>query len=378
MDNTKQLVVRLLLAGVSLIVTLILLEIGLRLWFDTQGSELDRIRYRYDRATINRHTAQLIGVPYLNYTLNPAWDDINPRGIRGDLVAVPKPAGVFRILALGGSTTFGHDLSAEEAWPAQLQRILRDDYGYTNVEVINLGVPGYYSLDSVVSLATRGLALEPDLVISYDGLNDAVIRMYQDPACYNSDTPLFGFGMDRGLWRIHPAELPASTLYRFVAIQLGWLDDPTMLESQFEPTGWCPPEPGTSPLDLLAQNPPMHVARNLRSSAALARSGGAQIMFSTVAWDTAAADAVLAADPGADGTRALWQGIAEHNALVTELAATEGALFIDLADLIGPGPYFQGDQVHQTAEGCARQAALYALYLTTDGVIPPPTAQGTP
>jgi len=133
----------------------------------------------------------LTGVPYLNYSLNPDWEDINSRGYRGDLVTLPKPDGIFRIVAIGGSTTYGHGLPTDQTWPYQLQQILRDQYGLAKVEVVNLGAPGYYSLDSVVNLATRGLAHEPDLVLAYDGVNDAVIRMYQDPACYNGDTPLF-------------------------------------------------------------------------------------------------------------------------------------------------------------------------------------------
>ncbi|MBN1310078.1 MAG: hypothetical protein JXB30_01575 [Anaerolineae bacterium] len=154
----KRILTRVMLLGFGIIMALAMLEVGLRVWFGAHGSESERMMYLYDRATIDAQTAQMIGVPYLNYTLNPNREGVNQRGILGDLAQVPKPDGVYRIIALGGSTTFGHDLNAEEAWPAQLQRILQDEYGYDNVEVINLGVPGFYSLDSVVSLATHGLA----------------------------------------------------------------------------------------------------------------------------------------------------------------------------------------------------------------------------
>src|SRR5579859_6825000 len=103
--------------------------------------------YLYDRATINAKTSQFIGVPFLNYTLNPQQADINPLGFRGAAVAIPKPSGVYRIVVIGASTTFGIGLTVEEAWPFQLQRILREQYGYQKVEVVNLGVPGYYSLN---------------------------------------------------------------------------------------------------------------------------------------------------------------------------------------------------------------------------------------
>ncbi len=222
-----------------------------------------------------------------------------------------------------------------------------------------------------MSLAARGLALDPDLVISYDGLNDAVVRMYQDPACYSGDTPLFGFGQDRGLWRIDDDPLPFSALYRVLALRYGWMDDPTTIESRMEPTGWCPPEPGNiSQLELLAQNPPEHFARNLRSMAALAGGHGAAMLFSSVAWDTAAGTWALDRDPGLDGTRALRDGLAEHNALMAQIAADTGAQFVDLAAELDPNGLFQGDMVHQTAEGARQQAAIYAAYLDAAGIIP--------
>lgn len=367
----KQHLSRVALLGLGIAAALIIMEFGLRLWFGARGSESDRVMYLYDRATIDAQTAQMIGVPYLNYTLNPNREGVNQRGILGELAQVPKPDGVYRIVALGGSTTFGHGLSAGEAWPAQLQHILRDEYGYDNVEVINLGVPGFHSLDSVISLATRGLAHEPDLVIGYDSLNDAMLRLYQDPACYNGDTPLFSFGMDRGVWQASGDELPPSALYRFLAIRFGWMEAPTTIDSRMAPTGWCPPQPeNISQLDLLAQNPPIHFERNQRSLAALAQSVGARMLFSSFAWDTAAAEAALAEDPELYAMQALLNAIDEQNVLLQTVADDAGALFVDITAEMDSGAYFQGDHVHQTAEGARRQAEIYAAFLDAQKVIP--------
>ncbi|MBN1427519.1 MAG: hypothetical protein JXB07_03985 [Anaerolineae bacterium] len=367
---TKRILTQVVLLVFGIIMGLIVLEVGLRLWFGSHGTEHEQMMYVAERTVIDAHMAQVIGVPYLNYILNPNWEDINERGIRGELVAVPKPEGVYRILALGGSTTFGHGLTSDESWPTQMERILRDDYGYTNVEVVNLGVPGYYSLDSVVSLATRGLAHEPDLVVVYDGLNDAMIRIYQDPQCYGGDTPLFGFGIDRGIWQPGGEELPTSTLYRFLAIRFGWMEDPTAVNSRMASTGLCPPEPeNIGRLDLLAQNPPSHFERNMRNMAALAQSGGAQILFSTFAWDKSAAESLLLADPSLDTLQALINAIDEQNALIQTISQDEEDLYVDLASEMGSGVYFQGDQVHQTAEGTRRQAEIYAAFFHKQGVI---------
>jgi lysophospholipase L1-like esterase len=56
----------------------------------------------------------------------------------GPFTLQPQP-GVFRILALGDSTTFGWGVAQEQAWPAQLEAVLRARG--VAVEVINAGVP---------------------------------------------------------------------------------------------------------------------------------------------------------------------------------------------------------------------------------------------
>ncbi|MCA9905207.1 MAG: SGNH/GDSL hydrolase family protein, partial [Anaerolineae bacterium] len=278
---SRRLLLNLVLVIFGLALAVIALEFGVRAWFTTRGSEQDRIRYLYDRATIDAKTAQLVGVPYLNYMPNPALDDVNEDGYRGPAVAMPKPDGVFRIVALGGSTTYGHGLNEAESWPRQFERVLHEDYGLQQVEVVNLGSPGYFSLDSVVNLATRGLALEPDLVIVYHGINDAIVRMFQDPACYASDSPLLGMGLDRGIWQYAGEDMPPSALYRLLALRLGWMDDPTIFTDRLQHTGFCPPEPGTNPLDLLDANPPIYFERNLENIIALARFRNIPLLLST-------------------------------------------------------------------------------------------------
>ena len=367
----KAILLRLMLIVFGLLIGLVLLEAGLRLWFSVQGTERERVMYVYSQAEINAKTSQFIGVPFLNFTLNPNLSDVSKQGFRGATVAIPKPPGIYRIIALGGSTTFGTGLTTEETWPYQLQRLLQDQYGYQSVEVVNLGVPGYYSMNSVVNLATHGLALEPDLVIDNDGVNDAVISIYQDPACYSSDSPLLGLGMDQGVWQSNATGLPVSTLYRYLAVRFGWMADPTTLTSRAVSTGLCPPEPGDGNFSQrLAKNPPIYFERNLRSINALAQSAKATTVFISTAWNVAAARQTLTADPTQDGTRALIAAIDGQNALIPAVARGTGALYLDLTTQLTSSDYFQGDNVHLTAQGAHEQAAILAAYLNTQGLIP--------
>ncbi len=60
-----------------------------------------------------------------------------------------KPPGVFRILAVGDSLTYGEGVAADEAWPAVLARELG-----AGVEVLNLGVCGAGS-ESIAELVRQ-------------------------------------------------------------------------------------------------------------------------------------------------------------------------------------------------------------------------------
>jgi len=93
--------------------------------------------------------------------------------------------------------------------------------------------------------------------------------------------------------------------------------------------------------------------------------------WDTVAWDTATAEAILAADPNQSYTLALQTAIDEQNTLLRDLAGQTDSLLIDLAAEMGSGPYFQGDQVHQSAEGARRQAEVYAAFLVEQAIIQP-------
>lgn len=94
------------------------MEIGLRVYLTQAASERERISYLYSREKLDKLGAQYIGLPYLNYTLSPDYEGNNGLGFRGPEIELPKPDGVFRIIAAGGSTTYGFFIESEETYPA--------------------------------------------------------------------------------------------------------------------------------------------------------------------------------------------------------------------------------------------------------------------
>jgi lysophospholipase L1-like esterase len=91
----------------------------------------------------------------------------NSLGYRGPEFSVrPKP-GVTRITALGGSATYCTGVDEKVTWPLLLQDDLGPEY-----EVINMGVPGYSTLETLIQTATLLSDLSPKVALYYLGWND--------------------------------------------------------------------------------------------------------------------------------------------------------------------------------------------------------------
>jgi lysophospholipase L1-like esterase len=88
----------------------------------------------------------------------------NSWGLRGAEFPIQKPAGVFRIVALGGSTTEGSQGDLE-TYPYFLEKELRQMIPGRRIEVINAGHHGQDNDDLVEILRRKVLPLKPDIVI---------------------------------------------------------------------------------------------------------------------------------------------------------------------------------------------------------------------
>ncbi|GAB6038036.1 hypothetical protein JCM15519_25950 [Fundidesulfovibrio butyratiphilus] len=87
-----------------------------------------------------------------------------------------KPDNVYRIVCLGGSTTYGVGADKTNAFPWILEDLLALVYTRCGLrfEVLNVGVMGYHSWHSRIRLKEELLALRPDLVLTMDAVNDLV------------------------------------------------------------------------------------------------------------------------------------------------------------------------------------------------------------
>lgn len=95
----------------------------------------------------------------------------NSRGFRGPEFTTEKRPGMFRIVALGDSATFGGVADHACDWPSQLQREL-DMRAPNQYEVNNGGVEGYGTWHVRQRLQHEVVQLNPDMIIVLVGWND--------------------------------------------------------------------------------------------------------------------------------------------------------------------------------------------------------------
>ncbi len=104
-----------------------------------------------------------------HYTMRAYDKDIslasNSLGFRGE--DFPPKGGLTRVVTIGGSTTFGVDVSEWETWPSLLQQELGERY-----EVFNLGMAGHGTAEHLYMLGAVASRLKPDVVVFHIGLND--------------------------------------------------------------------------------------------------------------------------------------------------------------------------------------------------------------
>jgi lysophospholipase L1-like esterase len=153
----------LVVAGVCF--ALLFLEVGIRLIAPQNVRFFDDSDLRLNAWEFIPHARHdnYIGVPV----------QINNVGLRGRDVAVPKPNGVYRIVALGDSITFGYGVPNEKTFPQVLELLLNQNLATSvHYEVVNAGVPGTGLTYYEYFVRKRAPQLNPDLILICMALND--------------------------------------------------------------------------------------------------------------------------------------------------------------------------------------------------------------
>ncbi|HIG68714.1 MAG TPA: SGNH/GDSL hydrolase family protein [Myxococcales bacterium] len=211
--------------------------------------------------------------PLLYFKNNPdlkvMGKSLNAAGFRGREF-LPKKPGVFRVIALGDSSTFGLAESDEgfyvrEPYPRLLEHMLGQVYGPARVEVLNAGSIGYNSYQGLLLLRTKLRSLKPDLVTVRFGWNDHLMSSSgRDEGAFRDSTNPIVRSLGNALLR--------TALYPF-AIRL-------RLESQ----AWLGRDEAQKPPLRSAWTPNMSIPdyqNALRQIAALGHAMGARVWLLT-------------------------------------------------------------------------------------------------
>lgn len=356
----------LILPVFSILLTFFVLEVGARVWLKYLATPDQYDRYVLFTGLDAKDYAWTPH-PYLAYAPTPNYRKgqtfHNSLGFRNDEFPLEKPDGVYRIVALGGSSTYDVSIKDNsEIFTAQLEKLLKEKYGYTKVQVINAGVPGYNSWEMLANLEFRVLDLDPDLVIIYEGTNDVHARLVQ-PAAYRGDD-----SGRRQAWKAPRVSLwEHSALLRILSRALNFTRQVSVDDFVSSPTYVSWPfesrlkENDLDPAEILEENPPIYFRRNLENMIAIATEHDVQILFSTWAYSPNLNDYA--------SQTYYQQGFRENNDVVKEVAASHDIPMFDFAAVMPQEAIYWADGRHVNEAGALVKARLFAAYMHDHGLI---------
>jgi len=365
------------------------LEISARVYLVHFVSENDFLHYaslkqledRYQKSDI---TAQIYSPHrYLGYYLTPNYrkgkNRHNSLGYRGEEIVLPKPPGEFRIVCLGGSTTYTTGVKDYRmSYPYLLEKDLVKR-GYDHVKVINAGTGSWASWESLINFEIRVLDLDPDMVIYYEAANDIMARLVWPPEVYKGDNS--GRRTPNASNLFMPSIFEYSTLLRILMIRAEWIRPHGELERSVDKT------PGTyygyqfilqktkgeypkgifqktSALEMLKTNKPIYYKRNLGDIAAIAKERGIKVFFATFAYSP-----LFTEEPKASSEEFIY-GYHDEEEAMREISKEQGIPLFDFGALFPKDRSYYTDGIHANEKGSAMMAQLFADYIDHEHLIP--------
>jgi lysophospholipase L1-like esterase len=344
---------RLVLAGSSLALCAFVLEGGFRVLEPRLGVDAERIRLFREFVGSGGRVAEYESRAHTLYTRPRGQPGINSLGFADEEVPAERTPGVVRIACLGSSTTEGGNDRRDGAYPHLLRQVLSERTGRP-FEVLNFGMSGWTTAETMVNYFLVVQDYAPDLVILHEAANDVEprarpyfradyshYRRSWTPPCYSLPYRLLVGASDLFAW----TQLRGASPFNLDAVVVA-------------------PPPSEVPAHL---DPATAAAfrRNVLTIAEHVRLRGGRAVLATVPYDTAAAERFPIYRAGID----------EHNDVLRALARDHGFVLVDLDRAAREGastgaPFFL-DLVHMSPEGNRFKAEVIAEALVRGGHLPP-------
>jgi lysophospholipase L1-like esterase len=292
---------------------------------------------------------------------------------KGNNLTYQKSVNEIRIAFIGASTTANVSLSFDENWPGYLGNLLQNELSDKKVTILNAGVPGFDTAQSIGNLALRVMPFRPDIVIIYHLYNDlkAVRKNKTFRPDYSHIHPKpFGFHQQPIIlirW------LNKSMLYVRLRNKLREIKKAQLkIEKRkkiLQQTG------------RLADIPEQAVRtfeQHIRSLVSIANAGGAKVVLSSFATlhdphlDYSDKNAILQLSalqkkeifaimnftPGLT-LEAVFNGFNRYNRVLREVADLNNTGWVDNASLVPHKDRYFVDRVHFSREGAALMAKSF-------------------
>lgn len=365
---------------IACIIAFVILEITVTIFVTKYATPEQFLRWAsFEQLREKANGEQMLVTPhrYLGYIPTPDYkkgkNRHNQLGYRGEEIDVRKSKNEFRIVCIGGSTTYTSEVQDYRlSYPYQLQQELRSN-GYKDVEVVNAGLFDWTTWEVLGNFQYRVLDLQPDLVIIYLGLNDIESRMVWPPKAYRGDNS----GARVSNLNMYPhGILEHSALARVILVELGFIKPHSSLDrlliarpstsyiddwdqqttSRTYPRGIFEE---VSPETMLAENIPKYFRRNLENLIAIAEFHGIKTIVATFAYKPVSKES-----NNRGGSPLFWEAIDEHNDVLREIAAGSPAHLFDFEKKFPKNMgYFGMDGIHLNEEGARKKAKLFARFI---------------
>lgn len=351
---------RLGLALIGCALGLLGLEVAARIWVALRWPSEKTFMLTHQTETRGRYTYDSL----IGFRLTPGFRDRSGRyshnsyGFRGPDFPLEKPADGLRVVMLGGSTVYGVRVKDNQTSAAQLEGRLRARLPGRPVEVLNAGVAGYTSQETLGMLRHRVLNLRPDIVVIVDGRNEVFPELFNN---YRDDyshfrTPGYRF-RDSNYW--HKKLFRVSHLFMMLAAA----------ESGRFGFSYLKEDPTYSSIDYRNQPTAVELVRNaaelrrletyrrhLAEEIGTARARGVRIVLSTIAFYAPKyGSGIIVRDPRT--LPAIAEEVARNNAIVRAVARDSNVTLVNAETLAGR-PDLLVDDCHFNPEGEAAFADL--------------------
>lgn len=388
-QKLRPLLANLILCAISTAVALVVAEFIASYWlmnhatqdqfrqFGTRKQNMDRYEQRGESATKYFPHRYIGYVPSPNYRRGENFH--NSDGLRGEEIPPIKDENEFRIVCVGGSTTYTSFVpSPSESYPAALERELHDR-GFSHVRVINAGAEGWTSWETLVNVNFRILDLDPDMIIIYHAVNDVISRIVWPPNAFKGDRS--GSAKNWGGLDQPESFLEHSTLIRILMVATGRWSSPLELRFGFGgilPTSkyWAfvyQQRKGIYPSGFFSKNPIEHILkvntaqyfkRNIESVIVICQLNGIKPVLATFKVNRNIDSSIsIPAHPVIAGA------IEEHNEIIRTIGSKLEVPVFDFAQVFPSEEDLFLDSIHVTPKGALLKGNMFAEFLQTNNLL---------